>query len=658
MKTTLVVAASLACVSSLSALSQAVVPASAAAPPSHFLSSTPKPARATVPADYGKLPLSFEANQGQSDPPAGSALIYSTYLGGSYTDLGKGIAVDLAGYAYAVGRAESTDFPVTPGAFQTTNRGAGNEGNLFVTKLNLDGSALVYSTFLGGHTNFVDDEEDADVAGGIAVDDAGHALVTGGTTDANFPTTPGAFQTAPTPLGTILLNPFVTEFNATGTALIYSTYISCATAGIGAVATGIALDSLGDAYVAGNTGGCTFPTTSGAFQQVPASTEVPPGFVTEVNPTGSALVYSTYLGGTSPGGIAVDTGGNAYVTGSTYAGYLPVTSGAFQTSTTETYGTAFVTKLNPAGSGLVYSTYLGGSGAPAGEGGAGIAVDASGNAYIGGATSSTNFPVTPDAYQSNNNGNGNNNGFNAFLTELNATGSGLIYSTYLGGNSNDFANAVAIDGSGNAYLAGQATSSNFPIIAGAFQTQNDYVTGIGFVSKFDLSATGPQPHLIQSITFDAIGAQTAGTQVALAATASSGLPVTFASTTPAVCTVSGDTATLLFSGYCNIKVTQAGNTKYFGAITGQVFVVHHGNQTITFPAIAPQAAPGSVTLAATASTGLPVTFASTTLTVCTVSGNTATLLIPGSCTIKASVAGNAEYWGDITGQIFAVQPTK
>jgi hypothetical protein len=337
---------------------------------------------------------------------------------------------------------------------------------------------------------------------------------------------------------------------------------------------------------------------------------------------------------------------------------------------------------------------------------------------------------------------------NSFLTELDSTGSSLIYSTYLGGSPgttyfNFSLASVALDGSGNVYLAGSAGASDFPVTVGAYQPVNHSLTNNNlFVSKFDLSAAGPQDHQDQTITFDAIGAQLAGTSVALIATASSGLPVafasatpaictvngttatlliagycnilakqfgdstyfpastgqfvlvnhahqtidfpqippqpalasvtlvasassgpqftspvTFASTTPSVCTVSGVTATLLIPGYCNVLAIQGGNAGYFPVTAGQWIVVHHANQTIDFPTIAPQVAQGSVTLVATATTtGLPVTFASTTLTVCTVSGNTATLLTPGSCTIKASVAGNAEYFADITGQTFVVQP--
>jgi len=274
------------------------------------------------------------------------ALFYSTYLGGSIRDGGQGIAVDSAGNAYVTGLTNSPDFPTAVGAFQSTRAGG---FDALVTKLNAVGSALVYSTYLGGSGD--------DYGLGIAVDAAGNASLTGYTNSPNFPTTPAAFQ--PAPGGSV--DAFVTKLNSSGSALIYSTYLGGSGYDVGQ---GIALDSLGNAYVTGVTSSADFPTSVGAFQPTLAgSFNV---FVTKLNLAGSApLLYSTYLGGNNDDrgfGVAVDSVGNAYVTGYTTSTDFPTTSGAFQTIYAGG-SDGFVTKLNPGGSmPLLYSTYLGGSG--------------------------------------------------------------------------------------------------------------------------------------------------------------------------------------------------------------------------------------------------------------------------------------------------------
>jgi Beta-propeller repeat len=387
-------------------------------------------------------------------------LFYSTYLGGSSDDFGFGIAVDSAGNAYVTGNTCSTDFPTTPGAFQPANASAGCI-DAFVTKLNPTGSApLVYSTYLGG--------SNADNGTGIAVDSAGNAYVTGFTDSTDFPTTPGAFQPTDPTIGNNT-HAFVTKLNPTGSAPLYSTYLGGSSDDL---AYGIAVDSAGNAYVTGYTCSTNFPTTLLAFQTTNASGGCENAFVTKLNPTGSAPLYSTYLGGSSVDqgfGIAVDSAGNAYVTGFTFSTDFPTTPGAFQ-PTDPTIGNnhAFVTKLNPTGSApLVYSTYLGGS---ADDVGSGIVVDSAGNAYVTGYTCSTNFPTTPGAFQPANASAGC---IDAFVTKLNPTGSApLVYSTYLGGSNLDYALGIAVDSAGNAYVTGFTTSTNFPTTTGAIQTVN------------------------------------------------------------------------------------------------------------------------------------------------------------------------------------------
>lgn len=377
---------------------------------------------------------------------AGSALIYSTYLGGNQGDLGRSIAVDSYGNAYVTGTTQSTNFPTSAGAFQTAFGGGTDDA--FVTKLNATGTGLLYSTYLGGN--------DTDHGGGIAVDSSGNAYVTGYTASTSFPTTAAAFQTAYGGGG----DSFVTKLNTAGTGLVYSTYLGGNNTDQG---DGIAVDSSGNAYVTGWTSSTDFPTTAGAFQTAFGGGSQD-AFVTKLDATGNALVYSTYLGGSIDAngyGIAVDSSGSAYVTGLASTPGFPTTAGAFQT-TFGRGGDAFVTKLNAAGTGLVYSTYLGGSGIDVGYG---IAVDSSGNAYVTGYTdSATNFPiVSPLQHRSG--------GLtDAFVTELNATGSALVYSTYLGGSADDFGIGINVDSSGNAYVTGYTDSTNFPTTTGAFQT--------------------------------------------------------------------------------------------------------------------------------------------------------------------------------------------
>ena len=252
----------------------------------------------------------------------------------------------------------------------------------------------------------------------------------------------------------------MTELNPTGSALVYSTYLGGS--GVDYGGHGIAVDTSGNAYVAGSTDSSDFPTTAGAFQTTFGGYE--DAFVTELNPAGSGLVYSTYLGGCGEDqayGIAVDTSGNAYVTGVTYSFDFPTTAGAFQT-TFGGFDDAFVSALNPTGSDLVYSTYLGGS---INDFGLGIAVDSSGHAYVTGYSASSDFPTTAGAFQTTY------GGFDdVFVTELNLTGTGLVYSTYLGGSGDDISYGVAVNTSGNAYVTGRTKSSDFPTTAGAFQT--------------------------------------------------------------------------------------------------------------------------------------------------------------------------------------------
>ena len=243
----------------------------------------------------------------------------------------------------------------------------------------------------------------------------------------------------------------------------------------------------------GGTNSTDFPTTPGAFDTTKGR-YFGDAFVTKLNATGSVLIYSTFLGGDSGFdmglGIAVDSADNAYVTGGTSSTDFPTTPGVFD-STVGGYEDAFVTKLNAAGSALIYSTFLGGSssvfGGSSGTQGQGIVVDGSGNAYVTGVTDSTDFPTTPGAFDATFNGDAD-----AFVTKLNATGSALTYSTFLGGSSSDRCQGIAVDGSGNAYVTGLTSSVDFPTTLGAFDTTYNGDVGDAFVTKLVLASPEQQ----------------------------------------------------------------------------------------------------------------------------------------------------------------------
>jgi hypothetical protein len=414
--------------------------------------------------------------------PAGSALVYSTFLGGhtSGGEFPAGIVVDSAGNAYITGTSNSADYPTTPGAFQTVrpNQGAGTG---FITKLNPTGTALVYSTFLGGSVT--------EKSNAIAIDSSGAAYVTGQAYSLNFPTTPGAFQTAkaPNPFGIAATNAFVTKLNPAGSALVYSTYLSGTGTQFSAdLGVGIAVDSDGNAYVTGRTNSLNFPTTTGAYQTTNATVNTSQyiGFVTKFNPTGTALVYSTFLGGAAgsfdgPTGIALDSSGDAYITGFSYNADFPTTPGAFQKVRHSTDATAFVTKLNPTGTALVYSTFVGGAARNSAQS---IAIDSKGDAAVAGLTFAADFPTVAGGFQRASK---STSGGNAFVTELNPSGSAVLYSSYLGGGTGDSANGVAIGSNGNLYVTGKTTSTDFPTTTGAFQPSKSAITGFynAFVTR-------------------------------------------------------------------------------------------------------------------------------------------------------------------------------
>ncbi len=374
-------------------------------------------------------------------------LSYSTYLGGSGDERGTlefsssfGIDVDSSGNAYVSGATSSIDFPTKHPPYPNNAGGY----DVFVAKLDPAG-ALVYSTYLGGSG----DDESAD----IAVGPFGNVYITGRTSSStDFP----LMHPLQPDYGGGGKDAYVAKLSADGSALVYSTYLggSDTEGGIG-----IAVDALDNAYVTGITKSNNFPRSSNPHQPTYGGGPSD-AFVAKIQANGSALIYSTYLGGNGSGderslAVAVDPFDNAYVHGRTSSNNFPTTPDAFQ----PTYGggdhDAFITKLSALGS-LVYSTYLGRSG---NDDGRSIAVDAFGNAYVTGTTGSTDFPTTANAFQTTNAGEND-----AYVTQLSANGTALIYSTLIGGSGGEASDGIAVDVFGHAYVTGATSSTNFPTV--------------------------------------------------------------------------------------------------------------------------------------------------------------------------------------------------
>jgi hypothetical protein len=462
----------------------------------------------------GRRNVAFQV--GKHDP--GRALIidptlsYSTYLGGSSIDGANAIAVAPDGSAFIAGGTFSSDFPTAHPLQPNAGGPADFPQDAFVAKISADGSTLLYSTYLGG--------ENTDIAYGIAVDSSGEAYVAGTTNSPHFPVGASAFNTLCggdgkcgatwNPQGFIVFNGFVTKLNVEGSALIYSGFLGYYE---NVECLAIAVDGAENAYVTGEVG----PNITPTVPLVPPATPPPPfptnngfqtafsgtatdAFITKIDASGSAFLYSSYLGGSNENvgyGVAVDTSANAYVTGVTYATDFPTTSSALQ-STYAGAGDAFLTKVNTTAVGsasLVYSTYLGGSGLDQGNG---VAVDASGNAYVAGGTtsiaSSLGFTIPGTPYQANcklDSGVCEGDAFVAKLDPALSLGASLIYFTYLGGTLADSASAIAVDSSGDAYVTGTTASTDFPIVGAVFQPTYGGGNGDAFVTELNPTGTVP-----------------------------------------------------------------------------------------------------------------------------------------------------------------------
>jgi hypothetical protein len=414
-----------------------------------------------------------------------STLLYCTYLGSDVAegpwhglmplargDIATGLTLDGAGGVVVAGYTYGGNFPITQGAFQTDFDG--ERYDAFVSRLNADGSELIYSTYLGGDKN--------DFAYSITSDGDGDGeVIVGGATQGNFPVTQGAYSTDGN--GTIgfhagYYDGFVTRLSADGSELIYSTYFGSnygdqirvlISDGAGGVIAG------GDSYAAG---AYPIPTTQGAYQEEYGG-GIYDGFIIRLNPAGSDLIYSTYIGGNGVEfirALALNDEGGVVVGGDNYNGDFPTTEGALR----EDFGggtfDGFVISLNADGSDAIYSTYMGGS---ANESVYGLVPDGTGGVVLAGWNSGPDFPVTQDAYQSNPAGN-----YEAVVARLDAAGN-LIYGTYLGGSGGEAAYALCSDGTGGVVMAGY-TTGNFPIAQGAYQTTYGGGDYDAFIARLDI----------------------------------------------------------------------------------------------------------------------------------------------------------------------------
>jgi len=445
---------------------------------------------------------------------------YSTLIGGNGSDYGHAIAVDEQGCVYVAGQANSSNFPTTIGAFDRTANGG---SDILVAKLNEEGSGLIYSTYIGGSAN--DDTRK------VYVDKSGCVYLTGSTESPNFPTTSNSLEGNS--------QGYFLKLDSTGNHLAYSSRWA------GGIK--ILVDSDGYLIIFGRTNSTTFATTENAFCRTLAGgydvfvakidiknnlivfstliggdgNEMPWGmvldgqnnviitgqtssenfpikgntfasyrsgksnvFITKLKSDGTQLIYSSIIGGSDdewPFDVAVDLNGNAYVTGVTLSNDFPTTVSAFDTSYNGGQD-AFLFKLSSDGKQLIYSTYIGGSDK---DGGRGVVVDKSGRAYVTGCTRSTNFPVTPDAFDKTFKGRGTDQWAwgDPFFLVMNPAGTQIEYSTYVGGSKDEEAYGIAMDKRGDIYLCGVTSSSDFPTTEGAFNRTLNGVCNI-YVTKF------------------------------------------------------------------------------------------------------------------------------------------------------------------------------
>jgi hypothetical protein len=402
-------------------------------------------------------------------------LDYATYLGGTGNEDTPDIAVDPTGNAYVAGITNSVSFPVTAGAYDRTFNDVGSNPDFFVAKVSPTGSTLLYATYLGGSRL-----EGFSAFVRIAVDSAGQAYLASASQSTDYPVTPGAFQTAlhvcppPDDVTNCTMDAVVSKLDATGSALLYSTYLGGSRSDF---ASDIVVDTAGNAYVPVRGLSSDFPTTPGVYDPACQFSGI-----TKLNPTGTGLVWSTCLSASGSSShqtfsAAIDSAGNVIVVGQTLGSTMPIVNAA-----QPLYGggtqDAFVWKLNSSGSALLFATFLGGTGF---DQASSVAVDAADNIYVTGPTDSPNFPVSPGALDTSHNG-----GRDIFVTKLSSNGT-ILYSTYLGGSGDEPFNLsdISVDSVGQAYIAADTQSANFPTINPIDSTLGGFADAVFSVLKAD-----------------------------------------------------------------------------------------------------------------------------------------------------------------------------
>jgi uncharacterized repeat protein (TIGR01451 family) len=544
--------------------------------------------------------------------PTLTELVFATYIGGDNDDVPSKVTQDIYGDVFLVGYSLSTNFPVRGPVFQKTFHGGSITGDAVVVEVESAGFYLEWSSYLGGSS---DDE-----AFGIAVDVPGNVYVSGHTTSTDFPVTAGAYQTTcPVDASGGCSTAFVTKVNPKGTALVYSTYLGGSN-GLGETSYDIGLDANDDIYLTGITGSPNFPTTPNAYQTQCGTDGLCngtfDGFVTELNPTATTVLASTFLGGSDydyTAGIQVNPTA-IYVSGSTVSPDFPVTANAVQPTygggsagcvvTTGTCGDVTITKLNTGLTTLQYSTYLGGSLDE--NPGLSIAVDTNGYIYVTGQTDSPNFPQV-DPLQAGYGGGASD----AFITQLTPTGT-FGYSSYLGGNGEDYAYRVALDPSNNVYITGGTLSTNFPVTVHAVQKTcgTDGNCNGGYFDAWwskiilsaDLSMTNKAATTIKSganLSY-ALTAKNNGPDTALGVTVTDATPTgtTFVSVTPntgtctappvggtgnVVCTVGtmADGISLKITLVVNVNAASGSTITDTATVTSTISDPHTTNNTAT-----------------------------------------------------------------------------
>jgi hypothetical protein len=389
----------------------------------------------------------------------GSSLLYSTFIGGNNWDLSEDIVIDTNCNAYITGRTNSSDFPHTIDAYDTIYNG---DFDALILKLNSEGSSLQYSTYLGG-SNY-------DHGFGIAIESSSAIFVTGFTNSSDFPNTINAYDNTYNGGNDI----FVSKLNSTGSSLVYSTFVGGSEWEWGK---DITIDPNGNIYITGSTESFDFPNTTNAYDtSYNGEFDV---FVLKFKSTNLSLIYSTFVGGNNNDrgyDITIDSNGNILVTGFTESSDFPVTNDVYDI-THNGARDVFVFKLNSFDKSLLYSTFVGGSND---DHAYGLVIDSNDNVYISGGTLSSDFPTTSKANDTSYNG-----GYDVFMFMLNPTGSSLLYSTFIGGGNGDDGGPIAIDLSGNIYMTGVTDSSDFPNTTGAYDTKYNGALDI-FVLKLNL----------------------------------------------------------------------------------------------------------------------------------------------------------------------------